>query len=75
MRILGAFLFIIIMCVLCFICIKIAYWMENVDKKVDKDSYGFEMDDYEVNRKIRVASIIIFFIVATIGLLILFFKH
>ena len=49
--------------------------MENVDKKVDKDSYGFEMDDYEVNRKIRVASIIIFFIVATIGLLILFFKH
>lgn len=75
MRILVAFLFIIIMIVLCLITIKIAYWMEKIDKKTDKNLYGFETDNYKVNRQIRVAAIIIFFIVATIGLIVLGFKH
>lgn len=75
MRILVAFLFIIIMIALCLITIKIACWMEKIDKKTDKNLYGFETDDYKVNRQIRVAAIIIFFIVATIGLIVLGFKH
>jgi hypothetical protein len=49
--------------------------MEKIDKKTDKNLYGFETDDYKVNRQIRVAAIVIFFIVATIGLIVLYFKH
>ena len=75
MRILVALLIIIIMIILCLATIKIAYWMEQIDKKTDKNLYGFETDDYKVNRQIRVATIIIFFIVATIGLIVLCFKH
>ena len=75
MRILVALLIIIIMSILCLAAIKIAYWMEQIDKKTDKNLYGFETDDYKVNRQIRVAAIIIFFIVATIGLIVLYFKH
>ena len=48
---------------------------KTIDKKSDKNTFGFETDDYETNRKIRIASIIIFFIFATIGLLILFFSQ
>lgn len=47
--------------------------MEKVDKKTDKETFGFETDDYET-KKLRVASIIIFFIFATVGLLFLFLK-
>lgn len=75
MPILVALLIIIIMIIICLATIKIAYWMEKIDKKTDKNLYGFETDDYKVNRQIRVAAIIIFFIVATIGLIVLYFKH
>ena len=75
MRILVALLIIIIMSILCLAAIKIAYWMEKIDKKTDKKLYGFETDDYKVNRQIRVAAIIIFFMVATTGLIVLYFKH
>ena len=74
MRILVALLIIVMMIILCLATIKIAYWMEKIDKKTDKNLYGFETDDYKVNRQIRVATIIIFFIVATIGLVLLYFK-
>ena len=36
MRILAIILFIIIMTILCLITIKIAYWMEKIDKETDK---------------------------------------
>lgn len=62
------------MTLLCFAFIKIAYWMERIDKKVDRDTIGFDTDDYEINRKIRVASIVIFFVIATIGIIILLLK-
>lgn len=75
MRILVTILIIIIMIILCLGAIKIAYWMEKIDKKTDKNLYGFEMDDYKVNRQIRVAAIIMFFVIATIGLIVLYFKQ
>jgi len=75
MRILVTILIIIIMIILCLSTIKIAYWMEKIDKKIDKNLYGFETDDYKVNRQIRVVAIIIFFVVTTIGLIVLYFKH
>ena len=75
MRILGAILIIIFMIVLCIIAIKISYWIEKIDKKTDKYLYGFETDDYKVNRQLRIAAIIIFFIITTIGLIVLYFKH
>ncbi|MBQ4510811.1 MAG: hypothetical protein II984_08815 [Clostridia bacterium] len=58
----------------CFLAIKLAFWMEKIDKKADKETLGFEVDDYKTNRKIRVVSVIIFFIFATVGLLFLFWK-
>ena len=75
MRILAIILFIIFMTILCLGTIKVAYWMEKMDKKIDKNLYGFETDNYKVNRQIRVFSIIIFFIVATVGLIVLGLKH
>ncbi len=75
MRVLVVLLIIIIMIILCLATIKIAYWMEKIDKKTDRNLYDFETDDYKVNRQIRVAAIIIFFIVATMGLIVLYFKH
>ena len=74
MKFLLSLLFCIFMSFLCFLAIKLAFWMEKIDKKIDKETLGFEVDDYKTNRKIRVVSIIIFFIVATIGLLFLFWK-
>ena len=75
MRVLAAFLIVVAMSILCFIIVKVAYWMEKIDKKTDKELYGFETDNYKVNRQIRVFSIITFFIIATIGLLVLCFKQ
>ena len=75
MRILAVLLIIVVMVILCLVTIKIAYWMEKVDKKIDKKLYGFETDDYKLNRQIRVDTIIIFFVVATIGLIVLCFKQ
>ncbi|MBO5439269.1 MAG: hypothetical protein J6A53_01275 [Clostridia bacterium] len=74
MKFLVSVLFCFLMSFLCFLAIKITYWMEKVDKKTDKEQFGFETDDYKINRKVRVASIIIFFVFATVGLLVLFLK-
>ena len=74
MKFLLSLLFCVFMSFFCFLAIKLAFWMEKIDKKADKKTLGFEVDDYKTNRKIRVASIIIFFIFATVGLLFLFWK-
>ena len=60
MKFLLSLLFCIFMSFLCFLAIKLAFWMEKIDKKTDKETLGFEVDDYKTNRKIRVVSIIIF---------------
>lgn len=72
MRAMGTVAIILISIVLCIATIKGVCCLSDFDKKTDKKMFGIELEDYENDKICVIAVVIIFFILATIGVVYLF---